>query len=108
MKISEILHNAADNYLVELTRYELANNDFFKERYSCLAVYASIDAVYKSSLDRVEVSNIIMEGLREMGCPTNSTRAFGKEPPYNPDPEIQQNRYFWLKWAALMAEEQGE
>jgi len=41
-----------------------------------------------------------------MGLDTESTSAFGIELP-EIDTEIQGQRYFWLKWAALMAEEQG-
>jgi len=49
---------------------------------------------------------IVRRAMKEMGLDVKSTRAFGQEPD-NVDEEIQGYRYFWLKWAALMAEEQG-
>jgi hypothetical protein len=47
----------------------------------------------------------ILAGLKEMGCPTDSCDAFDDSFGFNK--ENQQARYAWLKFAAMMAEEQG-
>lgn len=118
-KISDILHDAADN--------ELAHNQqtywccsapsriASLERFSCCAIdnavshfldknYPELSWRLKEDV-RDNIFEAIKEGLRAMGLNTDSTSAFGKEDEVNP--EIQGQRYFWLKWAALMAEEQG-
>jgi hypothetical protein len=44
-----------------------------------------------------------------MGCDTTSSTLFYKyvDNPFEISEEVQGMRYMWLKWAALMAEEQG-
>jgi hypothetical protein len=119
-KISDILHDAADNELAHNQEtYWCSNNTTRKaslERFSCCAIdNAVINYIEKkypdlhwSRRDRfsIEIFEEIKEGLRAMGLNTELTDAFGKEPD-DVCPEIQGQRYFWLKWAALMAEEQG-
>lgn len=119
-KISDILHDAADNELAHnQATYWCSNNVIRKaslERFSCCAIDNALtkflDKTYPalSWLDRDDIREDIFadikEGLEAMGLNTDSTNAFGKEPD-NLCPEIQGQRYFWLKWAALMAEEQG-
>ena len=97
MKISEVLHRAADKYLAA-DDYEYFNG---KEKYSCLAV---IEAAENTGLKKS-----IMYGLNNMGCNTSANDLFVE---YGDrmgvaSEEVQGMRYFWLKWAALMAEEQG-
>ena len=106
--VADVLHYAADKCLVAHSRYESAN-----EKYSCCAVS---DAVFQltgeCSKETSELSIRISEGLNNMGCNTGSFRLFTK---YGDNPEeffevnhkVQGMRYMWLKWAALMAEEQG-
>jgi hypothetical protein len=54
----------------------------------------------------------VMKGLRNMGCDVESHTLFVKHGD-KPDVyesithDVQGMRYMWLKWAALMAEEQG-
>jgi hypothetical protein len=88
--IAEVLHYAADYCLVEPgNNYKLG-----KKFYSC-------NAVVKAAL-ALRVKYVpILDGLCRMGVSTGSTRMFldVKDP--------QGARYMWLKFAALMAEEQG-
>lgn len=128
--ISDILHDAADIFLRQ-TRDDLAPAYLMKargeyphtkfvleksireaERFSCCAVDAAI--AYKFGLERWsdkvdKISKDVKKGLRNMGCPTGSSTAFSK---YGDDwradnTKVQGMRYMWLKWAAMMAEEQG-
>lgn len=102
MKISEVLHKAADEHLAYDYLSKIHSNRkgaVYKARYSCCAV---IEAAGNRALcERIVV------GLTEMGCPTESLEAFldmGYEDDF--DMETQGARYIWLKFAALMAEEQ--
>ncbi len=119
-KISDILHDAADNELAHNQEtYWLSSTPSHKaslERFSCCAIDTAVinylekkyPDLHWSRRDRfsIEIFEEIKEGLRAMGLNTELTDAFGKEPD-DVCPEIQGQRYFWLKWAALMAEEQG-
>ena len=103
-KISDVLHYAADKYLSEdgISRYKY--NGFTKYRFSCGAIGMACDA-----LNVPELVDCIVVGLENMGCDTNSGvlfKQYGDKITGNPD--VQGMRYFWLKWAALMAEEQGQ
>lgn len=129
--ISDILHDAADvflrynindtaprfrlMYISEhfIGRYSLQESVAEAERFSCCAVDAAI--AHKFGLERwcddvQKLSKKVKQGLRNMGCPTGSTTAFSK---YGGDDwrvkntDVQGMRYFWLKWAAMIAEEQG-
>lgn len=99
--IAQIIHDAAD--------YELAagpEDDNDKMKYSCNAIRSELEREPDVTEDR------IFEGLEAMGCDTKATNLF-KKLGYNDgsfwetDPETQGARYIWLKFAALMAEEQG-
>lgn len=130
--ISDILHDAADVFLRynrddTAPRYRLMynNNGIIgsyslqqstgeAERFSCCAVEAAI--AYNFGLERwcddtEKLSKKVKQGLRAMGCPTGSSTAFSKygDTHYTDQEkhEVQGMRYFWLKWAAMMAEEQG-
>lgn len=119
-KISDILHDAADKELAHNQETYWCSDSLYRkaslERFSCCA----IDNAVGSFLDkkhpdlnwtlkddiREDIMADIHEGLEEMGLDVKSTRAFGDEPDHV-NHDIQGQRYFWLKWAALMAEEQG-
>lgn len=119
-KISDILHDAADKELAHNQQtYWCCTGDIRKaslERFSCCAIdnaagkfldkqYPALGWEKKADI-RDDIMADIHKGLEAMGLDVQSVRAFGKEPD-NVDEEIQGYRYFWLKWAALMAEEQG-
>lgn len=119
-KISDILHNAADKELAHNQEtYWCCTGDIRKaslERFSCCAIdnavgsfldkkYSGLNWETKGAI-RADIICDIHEGLKEMGLEVKSIRAFGEEPD-NVSEEIQGYRYFWLKWAALMAQEQG-
>ena len=128
--ISDILHDAADIFLRKTrndvapcyvmkakgeyphVRYVLEESIREAERFSCCAVEAAIAHKFgleRWSNDAEKLSKKVKQGLRNMGCPTGSSTAFSK---YGDDwrfdnENVQGMRYMWLKWAALMAQEQG-
>ena len=119
-KISDILHDAADKELAHNQETywccEAQRRTASLERFSCCAIdnavtafldkkYPDLNWTLKDDI-REDIICDIHKGLKEMGLDVQSTRAFGNEPDYVSH-DIQGQRYFWLKWAALMAEEQG-
>ena len=78
-----------------------------KEKFSCCAVEESVFDLHRTfSTDEVdELVSRIRYGLKEMGCPVDSMDAFDNDESFNA--ENQQARYAWLKFAAIIAEEQG-
>jgi hypothetical protein len=97
--VADALHLAADKYLAATPQQHYC----FKARYSCGAVG---DACIKLGVN----FGCVLVGLRNMGCDTTSSTLFhkyGDNNYYNISEEVQGMRYMWLKWAALMAEEQG-
>lgn len=103
--IADVLHYAADKCLAYDKRYTA---DGIKDKFSCGAVE---EAIFCHTGD-LAFRRRVKAGLTAMGCDTRSSGLF-KEYGDNPDdyvyinPEVQGMRYMWLKWAALMAEEQG-
>lgn len=103
--IAEVLHLAADKYLAANTQQYHKN----KDRFSCTAVFEASRALRAENLDD------IYDGLEAMGCPTSSRYAFQKLGyedirefgNMRVFPETQGARFMWLKFAALIAEEQG-
>jgi hypothetical protein len=108
--VADVLHLAADKCLVAHSRYTEGS----KEKYSCCAIDEALYRIYGNlySGELGELRYRVMEGLKKMGCYTGSMTLFKK---YGDDHmdfsavnhEVQGMRYMWLKWAALMAEEQG-
>ena len=109
--IADVLHYAADKCLAYDNRYYGIR---CVEKFSCCAVD---DAVYLMMGDTYTEESLslqrrVMVGLKAMGCNTGSQTLFKK---YGDKPNsfssvnetVQGMRYMWLKWAALMAEEQG-
>lgn len=118
-KISDILHDAADKELAHNQETywccEAQRRTASLERFSCCAIdnavtafldkkYPALNWTLKDDI-RDDIICDIHKGLKEMGLDVKSTNAFGREPDYVSH-DIQGQRYFWLKWAALMAEEQ--
>jgi len=108
--IAYVLHFAADKCLVAHNRY----NEGRREKYSCCAVeeaiYRITGTIYSDESEALH--SRVKAGLKAMGCDTYSMDLF-KQYGDNPNDysavnhEVQGMRYMWLKWAALMAEEQG-
>lgn len=108
--VADVLHYAADKCLVAHSRYSEGS----KEKYSCCAVE---EAIYQMSgrlydYDSSKLRHRVIAGLRTMGCNTGSMTLFEKYGDNYMDystvnHRVQGMRYMWLKWAALMAEEQG-
>ena len=109
--IADILHTAADKYLVSDSRNEAS---YIKERFSCCAISRAIFDITGNffGVDSAILRDQVMKGLNNMGCQTGSHTLFVKHGD-KPDMyesinhDVQGMRYMWLKWAALMAEEQG-
>jgi len=105
--IADILHYAADNK-VATKKHQQWSYGGNKEKFSCCAMEEAAYDLYRGlDLDdeRDELIVRTRKGLEAMGCPTNSTSAFDDSGSFNA--ENQQSRYAWLKFAAIIAEEQG-
>lgn len=107
--IAEILHLAADKKLASKEE-QCWNRGGTKEKFSCCAMSEAVWKLWNedkiaSEGERDELINRCSKGLEAMGCPTGSTNAFGDQGEFNA--ENQQARYAWLKFAAIIAEEQG-
>lgn len=108
--VADVLHFAADKCLVAHSRY----GEDRVERFSCCAVE---EAIYKMTGngyigESVLLRRRVLDGLKNMGCNTGSMNLFKKHGDVpsewdNINHRVQGMRYMWLKWAALMAEEQG-
>jgi hypothetical protein len=93
-KISEILHLAADKYL-----WDGVSDDYSTEEYTCHAVKEAITDLWAWGVELA-----VFEGLMRMGVNPHSCYEFAE---YAPGPNRQKARYNWLKFAAMIAEEQG-
>lgn len=107
--IAEILHIAADKHLA-VKEEQLWSRGGTKEKFSCFAVSEAVWNLWNednivSEGERDELINRCSEGLKAMGCPVNSANAFGECGSFSA--KNQQARYAWLKFAAMIAEEQG-
>ncbi len=106
--IAEVLHYAADHCLAAESRFEERRG---KKKFSCCAVDEAIVKMtgYAYSGESALLRRRVMDGLKAMGCDTGSSALFKKygDKLYKYNHEVQGMRYMWLKWAALMAEEQG-
>lgn len=116
IKISEVLHLAADCYL--------GSGNNCKRRgpyqYSCTAIKGALHELLGFQIGVVHTSIQIrvfqyhwlriLKGLRNLGLEyPNEIYAFKDlEDGFEPTKKSQSARYIWLKWCALMAEEQGE
>ena len=107
--IAEILHLAADTKLASKEE-QCWNRGGSKEKFSCCAVSEAVWELYNkdkiaSEGERDELIGRCFDGLKAMGCPTNSIDAFNDNGEFIA--KNQQVRYGWLKFAAIIAEEQG-
>lgn len=102
--IADVLHRAADHWLAVDPEDLDARRHF--EKFSCVAVMAAVKEVEGKWHSILE--GRILEGLEAMGCDTNAGNGFEKLGyPFKLTKETQGARYMWLKFAALIAEEQG-
>ena len=110
--ISTILHEAADKYLAcSTTEREHSMKYSLKNKYSCSAISLAILRTPLEYSQRFALQEQINFGLVAMGCSICSTSLFTEhgdpKSVVEVDNDVQGMRYMWLKWAALMAEEQG-
>lgn len=122
--IADVLHLAADKYLADTYDATVYTN---KEHYSCCAIHNAIHQLapkefldengfqrfYTGEADETPTGKRVFAGLKAMGLDPGSTRLFKNLEKKNPGgrrdptPESQGARYSWLKFAAMIAEEQG-
>lgn len=104
--IAEILHCAADKHLAA-KKSEYWSYGGRKEKFSCCAMHEAVIDLNRNfnAYEMTDIVNRIGEGLEAMGCPINSVDAFDDHGEFVA--ENQQARYAWLKFAAIIAEEQG-
>jgi hypothetical protein len=104
--IAQILHVAADKHLAAKPS-EYWSNGGRKEKFSCCAMHEAVISLNRTfTTSEIEVViDRISEGLKAMGCPVDSVDAFDDSGDFSA--ENQQARYTWLKFAAIIAEEQG-
>lgn len=110
VKISEVLHLAADKYLAS-DYVEYIDTD--KSRFSCCAVEGVLDdlLVEEGIINIKQYTNLwdtIHEGFENLGLDTGSLHAFEEFEKGEVTEESQGARYAWLKFCAMLAEEQGE
>lgn len=110
VKISEVLHLAADKYLAEDWEYDRVLQDEF----SCIAIIMAVKELVPSRKIADSFYNRIRIGLEEMGIDTYRGSQFDEFCTTSTIPDwlninkaSQGARYTWLKFAAMIAEEQG-
>lgn len=107
--LADIFHYAADKCLAhKREQYDTYwDNAYHKDKYSCSAVESTIEKLFDGQGWQVicDQQSKARFFLKSYGCPVNSTKAFKYDVMFNQD--NQQTRYAWLKFAALLAEEQG-
>jgi hypothetical protein len=120
LTIAQVLHFAADNrlwngyYVPSRHRYYQVQPrvaGWTPEHYqvwSCVAVRAAVlELGVRAGLDYTQRILMVAQiecGLRQMGCETRRVDQFDD---FWSSPETQGARYAWLKFAAMIAEEQG-
>lgn len=92
MSIADVLHRAADEFLWDGIAPVMSQD------YSCAALYLATGPGWTYEY------RVALAGLRNMGVDVGSYGEFDEFPE---GPERQAARYMWLKFAALIAEEQG-
>lgn len=107
--LAYIFNYAADKCLAhKVEQYDICWIDGgHKDKFSCCAVESAVEKLFDGQGwgvigDQYTKARLF---LKEHGCPVNSAKAFKDDREFNPN--NQQTRYAWLKFAALLAEEQG-
>lgn len=113
VKISEILHFAADHCLYDGHGMFDKGHQYSQYSYSCCAVQEAIRILIPSPFHHVldpktlagKMWVRIRQGFFNLGLRAGSTTAYDE---FDSPSERQQSRYAWLKFAAMLAEEQGQ
>jgi hypothetical protein len=92
--IAEVLHRAADEFLWDGESQRTWDSDYL---YSCDAIFAGLNLP-------ANIRTRIKLGLIEMGLDAEDFYHFDD---FRAGPQRQGARYAWLKFAAMIAEEQG-
>jgi hypothetical protein len=107
--IAEVLHLAADKYLAKDDEEYRTVNEPEKQKYSCCSIECAVEELYGYD---TPILDDILDGLEEMGligvsCSFKEFEIANHTIVRTTTPESQGARYAWLKFAALIAEEQG-
>ena len=105
VKISEVLHLAANKYLAGYYAEYIYTN---KNRFSCRAVCGALDELITDAEVWLAIHEEIFKGFENLGLDTESIRAFEEFEAEILTEESQGARYAWLKFCAMLYEEQGE
>lgn len=104
--IAEVLHLAADKYLYSS---QLECNGRGASFYSCCAIQSALmGCEWQGTLSisaRKKLERRIFKGLKNMGLNPRAITQFNEFGTFSE--ESQGARYAWLKFAAMIAEEQG-
>ena len=107
--LAYIFEYAADKCLAhDIKQYDAYWTDLrHKDKYSCCAVESAVENLLSGQGWGVigDQQKKATQFLKSYGCPVQSCKAFKNDVSFNS--ENQQARYAWLKFAALLAEEQG-
>lgn len=104
IKISEVLHLAADEYL-SVDNYNIWGGcAACRTIYSCDAWDDALHHLLDNSAIHNQLYDVIATGQKELGLDTDLMSEFNDIPAGE---ERQGARYAWLKFCALLAEEQG-
>lgn len=103
--IAEILHYAADYCLIATQNEYFSSNAarLQKMKYSCNAIDEAVCRLRATKATAVRIRT----GLTNLGLDVKAGKAWPEDLSENRFNEIQQQRYAWLKFCALLAEEQG-
>lgn len=100
--IAQVLHLAADKYLY-------SGGGRVLNFYSCCAIQSALSGfLIRGELtisERKRLERRIFKGLKNMGLNPSATNQFNEFGDFSK--EAQGARYAWLKFAAMIAEEQG-
>lgn len=97
--IAEVLHLAADEYL---SNGYWSLERFYERSGSCDAIELACRALANNRESHLRLQKRIFKGLRNLGLKVNSFTQFDSV-----KSDRQGARYAWLKFAAMIAEEQG-
>lgn len=104
VKISDILNRAADEYLAPNLYLAYSPEYNYDGTFSCDAVYDAIQELPIS--DDLPLIGFIFDFLESLGLQKASTNYCAFEE-FEEGEERQQVRYAWLKFAAMIAEEEN-
>ncbi len=103
-KLSEIIHYAADYVLHPTAKLNWYDGEVVKQSYSCIAFYEATRRLFPNNKKTQELLRVQFNiACLALGLNPWAIKAFLDVP----EETRQEVRYAWLKFLALLAEEQG-